>query len=77
MQSTSPYTTQDQLRLQTVFQHEQTEEYQHETRKGQECWSMNYNRISKPLQTAITIMAREYKGFGGSTELSNGVIESD
>ena len=36
---------------------------------------MNYRIISKIADISKTIMARDYKGFGTSTETQNGVIE--
>lgn len=36
---------------------------------------MNYNKCTKiNPQVSLTIMSRDYKGFGTSKELSNGVI---
>ena len=36
---------------------------------------MNTKLTGRPLDIALTIVAREYKGFGSSHELSNGVVE--
>ena len=43
---------------------------------GKWCCYVNYKRVYKiDVEIATTLMARDYKGFGGSTEYSNGVIE--
>ena len=36
---------------------------------------MNLRKITSALDIATTIMARDYKGFSSSHELSTGVIE--
>lgn len=36
---------------------------------------MNYNVVTKPIEIAQTICARDYKGFGTGSETMNGVIE--
>ena len=36
---------------------------------------MNTKTAGKPLDIALSVMARDYKGFGSSHELSNGVVE--
>lgn len=38
---------------------------------------MNYKRIDKISDTALTITARDYKGFGTGTQVQNGVIIYD
>lgn len=42
---------------------------------GYDTYELNYKDVGKQLDTAKTIMARDYKGFGTSSEKQNGVIE--
>lgn len=67
--------TQDQKKSQIAYRQEPTEEFQDE---GQRVPGyMNYKKVGQiDVSEANTIMARDYKGFGGSNELSNGVIEN-
>ena len=38
----------------------------------------NYNKIDKvDPDYAVTVLSRDYKGFGSSNETSNGVIEQE
>lgn len=36
---------------------------------------MNTKKIGRPLDVALTLLARDCKGFGSSNTLSNGVVE--
>lgn len=36
--------------------------------------SVNYRRISSEIDIATALLARDWRGFGSSTEMSNGVI---
>ena len=50
-------------------------ECQQETKKEQVCVSINYKHIGNELDQAVTLLARDYKGFSSGRELSNGVVE--
>ena len=36
--------------------------------------SVNYRKISSVIDIALTCMARDWRGFGSSSEMSNGVL---
>lgn len=36
--------------------------------------SVNYRRIKAGIDIALALLARDWRGFGSGTELSNGVI---
>ena len=71
---TFPSLSQGEKKLQTVSQQERTGESP--TDEQREMGFLNYRYIEKRnVQIARTILARDYKGFGSSSETSNGVIE--
>ena len=70
----SASTTQEQKKLPTVCQQEQTEESVQENQKVPAY--LNRKKVDKvDVKVARTIMARDCRGFGTGFETSNGVIE--
>ena len=61
------------LKLQTVFQRGQTEEFQADVKKV--AAYMNYHEVRQIVDIAKTVMARDYKGFSSGFDSTNGVIE--
>lgn len=69
-------TIQTSSQSQTVLRQEKTEESAVNSQK--EPALLNYRRVDEVgNETAKTLMARDYKGFGSGRECQNGVIESE
>ena len=67
------YMIHKRLKLQTVFQRGQTEEFQADVKKV--AAYMNYHEVRQIVDIAKTVMARDYKGFSSGFDSTNGVIE--
>ena len=68
-----PFASHKRLKLQTVFQQGQTEEFQTDVKKA--AAYMNYHEVRQIVDIAKTVMARDYKGFSSGFDSTNGVIE--